>query len=159
LVPGTLDKALLKYGGQFPPTGRAGQSISIPASPAIRSSFIHQNLYETVEATKATIHVLSGLQYPDFLAAVWGHKMNNCGVATSSIWTDMALTMGDYLYRRLVPQVKDVHMNISDLEVLHAQVASKTKGCSQPIKLEAYLDLDSNSMALAWFNISTEIGD
>ncbi|KAL4756861.1 type I polyketide synthase [Aspergillus foveolatus] len=155
----TLDKALLKYGGQFLPSGRAGQPMSIPAPPAIRSSLIHQVLYESIEATKATMHVLSDMQHPDFLAAVWGHKMNNCGVATSSIWTDMALTMGDYLYRRLVPQVKKVNMNVSDLEVLHAQVASKTKGCSQPIKLETHLDLDSNSMSLAWFNVSAETGE
>ncbi|KAJ0419484.1 hypothetical protein BJY00DRAFT_285769 [Aspergillus carlsbadensis] len=155
----TLDKALLKYGGQFLTSGRPGQPVSIPASPSIRSSLIHQVLHEAVEAKTATMHVLSDLQHPDFLAAVWGHKMNNCGVATSSIWTDMALTMGDYLYRRLVPHANEVNMNVSDLQVLHAQVASKTKGCSQPIKLEAYLDLDDNSMALAWFNVGVETGE
>ncbi|OJI79831.1 hypothetical protein ASPTUDRAFT_59858 [Aspergillus tubingensis CBS 134.48] len=155
----TLDKAFLKYGGQFLPSSKAGQPRSVaPAIPAISSSLIHQVLSETVEATTATIHTLSDMQHPDFLAAMWGHKMNNCGVATSSIWGDMALTIGDHLYRRVVPHVKEVNMNLTNLEVLHAQVASKTKGSSQPIKLEAHLDLGSNSMTLAWYNTITGAG-
>ncbi|KAL4874942.1 hypothetical protein BJY04DRAFT_233188 [Aspergillus karnatakaensis] len=154
----TLDKAHLKHGGQFLQHGRAGQPQSMPTIPQICSSLIHQVLRETVEARTATMLTLSDLQHPDFLAAVWGHKMNSCGVATSSIWTDMALTIGDYLYRRLVPDVKRLYMNVTSLEVLHAQVASKTKGSSQPIQLEANLDLDSNSMTLAWSNVNPETG-
>lgn len=71
----------------------------------------------------------------------------------------MALTVGDYLYRRLVPQAKEVHMNITDVEVLHAQVANKAKGSSQPLALEAHLDLDTCCMSLAWFNVSAETGE
>lgn len=73
------------------------------------------------------------MQAPEFRAAIFGHTVNNCGIATSSIWTDMALAVGEYLYRKLVPRAKDVHMNVCDLEVLHAQVVSKVKGRSQQL--------------------------
>jgi iterative type I PKS product template protein len=150
-----LDKALLKYG--ITP-GSAKAPTTLP-STGLRTSTIHQTTSEVIEATTATLHVLSDMQAPEFRAAIHGHTMNNCGVATSSIWTDMALSVGEYLYRKLVPHVKDVHMNVCDLEVLHAQVASKVKGSSQPLALEAHLDLDTQYMSLAWYNVSAETGE
>lgn len=71
----------------------------------------------------------------------------------------MAFTVGEYLYRRLVPNTKDVHMNLTDVEVLHAQVASKTKGSVQPLVLRAHLDLSTSSMSLSWFNADGETGE
>ncbi|KAH1487245.1 hypothetical protein LV164_007856 [Aspergillus fumigatus] len=150
----TLDKALLKYGEK-----KAPLSLSLSRPSALRTSLVHQITTETVEATTATLHVLSDMQHPDFLEALHGHRMNNCGVATSSIWSDMAFTVGEYLYRRLVPQAKDVHMNLSDLEVLHAQVALEKKGSVQPLVLKAHLNLSTSSMSLAWFNASAETGE
>ena len=77
----TLDKAHLKHGGQ----GSNGKALGPPtlSASALRTSLIHQITYETVEESTATLQVLSDLQHPDFLEAVYGHKMNNCGVATS----------------------------------------------------------------------------
>ncbi|KAF2136059.1 uncharacterized protein K452DRAFT_280560 [Aplosporella prunicola CBS 121167] len=148
----TLDKAHLKYGGQKP-TGP-----SLMAASALRTSLVHQITSETIEQTTAELCVLSDIQHPNFLEAVNGHRMNGCGVATSSIWTDMALTVGEYLYRRLVPQAQKVHMNVSDVEVLHAQVANKSKGSTQPLALEAQLDLSMSRMSLAWFNVDAKTG-
>ncbi|KAL4801099.1 ketoacyl-synt-domain-containing protein [Aspergillus venezuelensis] len=139
-----LDKALLKY-GITPSSGRA--PVTLPAA-GLRTSTIHQTTSEVVEATTASLHILSYMQAIEFRAAVQGHTMNNSGVATSSIWTDMALAVGEYLSRKLVPQAK-VHMNVCDLEVLHAQ----------PLALEAQLDLDAQAMSLAWYNVSAETGE
>lgn len=75
-----------------------------------------------------------------------------------SIWTDMALTVGEYLYRRLVPGTETVHMNLCDVEVLHAQVASPNKNSTQPLALEAHLELPTRHMSLAWFNVDATTG-
>lgn len=151
----TLDKAHLKYGA------KPGHALAAPVSVSsgLRTSTIHQITSETIEATTASLHILSDIQHPEFRAAVYGHTMNNCGVATSSIWTDMALAVGEYLYKKLQPQVKEVHMNVCDLEVLHAQVASKVKGAWQPLALEANLDLSTQYMSLAWYDVSAETGE
>jgi asperthecin polyketide synthase len=150
-----LDKALIKYG--ITPGG-AKAPATLPAA-GLKTSTIHQTTIETIDSTTATLHVLSDMQAPEFRAAIFGHTMNNCGVATSSIWTDMALAVGEYLYRKLVPQAKEVHMNVCDLEVLHAQVLSKVKGSSQPLTLEAHLDLNTQYMSLEWYNINSETGE
>ncbi|KAJ5909050.1 ketoacyl-synt-domain-containing protein [Penicillium taxi] len=151
----TLDKALLKYNIK---SGSAKAPATLP-STGLRTSTIHQITTETIEATTATLHTLSDMQVPEFRAAIYGHTMNNCGVATSSIWTDMALSVGEYLYRKLIPGIQKVHMNVCDLEVLHAQVASKIEGCSQPLALEAHLNLDTQYMSLAWYKVRAESGE
>jgi asperthecin polyketide synthase len=73
-----LDKALLKDGLLNRP-----RDIIKPAPSGLRTSLIHQITEETVEEKTATIKIVSDLQHPDFLEAVHGHRMNNCGVATS----------------------------------------------------------------------------
>ncbi|RMZ83227.1 hypothetical protein DV738_g1192, partial [Chaetothyriales sp. CBS 135597] len=154
----TLEKAFARDG--VPLLGGRGP-VSAQARSGLQTSTIHQITFESVETTSATLHVLSDMQHPDFLDALYGHKMNNYGVATSSIWTDMSYSIGDYLYRLLVPQskTKDVHMNLSDFEVLHAQVAKSAKGNTQPLAVEAHLDLDASAMTLAWFNVNADTGE
>lgn len=71
----------------------------------------------------------------------------------------MAFTVGEYLYQRVVPDVADLHMNLSDVEVLHAQVANKDKHSIQPLMLKAHLDLSTSSMSLSWFTASPETGE
>lgn len=69
----------------------------------------------------------------------------------------MAMTIGEYLYKRLVPQAREVPMDVSNLEVLHAQVAHTDKSRAQLLQIEAKLDLDSNNMAIQWFNVNGEV--
>ncbi|KAL5343924.1 hypothetical protein BJX70DRAFT_405163 [Aspergillus crustosus] len=148
----TLDKAHLKYGR--PNGGREPK----PASSALRTSLIHEVTEETVGDGTATLNIVSDVQHPDFLEAVHGHRMNNCGVATSSIWTDMALSVGEYLYRQVVPG-KEIYLNVGELEVLHATVANPAKNTAQPLYLDAHLDLPSQRMSLAWFNVDPATGE
>ncbi|RMD42781.1 hypothetical protein DV735_g2314, partial [Chaetothyriales sp. CBS 134920] len=154
----TIDKAFARDGV---PLLAARGPASAPTRQGLQTSLIHQITLESVDTTTATLHVLSDMQHPDFLEAMYGHKMNNYAVATSSIWTDMAYSIGDYLYRQLVPQTKatDVHINLGDFEVLHAQVAKTAKGSRQPVAVEAHLDLDAKAMTLAWFEVNTGTGD
>ncbi|KAL4965635.1 non-reducing polyketide synthase nscA [Aspergillus stella-maris] len=148
----TLDKAHLKY------TGTNGPPVAQAPVSKLRTSLIHQVREETIGDGTATLKIVSDLQHPDFLEAVHGHQMNNCGVATSSIWTDQALTVGEYLYKELVPG-KDVYLNVGELEVLHATVANPAKNVTQPLYLDAHLDLSTQRMSLAWFNVDPATGE
>lgn len=76
----TLDKAHLKAnGGKLPGTG-----AQIAKKSALRTSSIHQITVEEVrEGSRGRLITISDMQHPDFLAALHGHRMNNCGVATS----------------------------------------------------------------------------
>ncbi|GKZ51942.1 hypothetical protein AbraIFM66951_008390 [Aspergillus brasiliensis] len=144
----TLDKAHLKNGSV-----QKRAITDVPSVSSLRTSLIHQVTEETVDKTTATLKAISDIQHPDFLEAVHGHRMNNCGVATSSIWTDMAMTVGEHLYRLLVPGTDHVLMDLCDFEVQHAQVANTNSNTPQPLALEAHLDLPTRHMSLAWYDV------
>lgn len=77
-----------------------------------------------------------------------------------SIWVDMALTVADYLYKRVYPELSNPGMAMYDMEVLHAQVASNNaKGASQPLSLEAQWNLTSNVLFLSWFNMNDKTSE
>ncbi|KAK5682008.1 Type I Iterative PKS, partial [Elasticomyces elasticus] len=151
----TLDKAMYKHGKS--PVAAIAAPVAVQST--LKTSLVHKVTQEDVAASTVTIVAESDMQHPDFLDAVNGHRMNNCGVATSSIWTDMALTVGEHAYRLAQPKVKEVHMNLCDVEVLHAQVASTAKGVAQPLQIEAKLDVATASMSIAWFNINAASGE
>ncbi|BCS04847.1 non-reducing polyketide synthase nscA [Aspergillus luchuensis] len=144
----TLDKAHIKNG-----SSQKRAITDVPSVSSLRTSLIHQVTEESVDKTTATFKAISDIQHPDFLEAVHGHTMNNCGVATSSIWTDMAMTVGEHLYRRLVPGTDNVLMDLCDFEVQHAQVANTNSNTPQPLALEAHLDLPTRHMSLAWYDV------
>lgn len=72
-----------------------------------------------------------------------------------SIWGDMAMTVGEYLYKLLVPNTTTVHMNMTEIEVHHAQVISDDSTKPHHIQLKADLDLASNKTSIQWYSLSS----
>lgn len=62
---------------------------TIQASPVaksvstLRTSTVQSIIEETFSGSTGRVVMQSDLMQPDFLAAAWGHQMNNCGVVTS----------------------------------------------------------------------------
>ena len=73
-----------------------------------------------------------------------------------SIWADMALTVGEYLYKRMVPAAKTIPMNISDMLVEHAQVVNSNREGAQLLQVEAEIDLEDLTTAVGWYNVDNE---
>ena len=70
-----------------------------------------------------------------------------------SIWADMALTVGEYLYKRMVPETDTVPMNVSDMLVEHAQVVMTNRAGAQLLQVEAEMDLEDLTTAVQWYNL------
>lgn len=68
----------------------------------------------------------------------------------------MALTIGEYLYKRLVPEAKEVRMNVSNLDVLHAQVAKSDTCSAQLLEVHANIDLLTQATTIRWYNVSED---
>ncbi|KAI0128181.1 putative polyketide synthase [Hypoxylon sp. NC0597] len=128
-------------------------STIVPTS-SFSTSSVHQIIEEHYDGATGTVVMQSDLMHPDFRAAAWGHKMNGCGVVTSSIHADIAYTLGQYLYKKLKPNSKEVNMNITSLEVLKGLVSNKNTDKPQLIQVSASTpDIDSNYAHLEWFNV------
>ncbi|KAK4244982.1 putative polyketide synthase [Corynascus novoguineensis] len=136
-------------------------------APAVQSSLstssVQRIIQETIEGVAGTVVMQSDLSHTEFRAAAWGHKMNNCGVVTSSIHADIAYTLGGYLYRKLKGAggsgnaEEDIYMNIADLEVLKGLVANQDPSKSQKIQVKIHTDdINSGEAQLTWYNVGTD---
>jgi hypothetical protein len=66
----------------------------------------------------------------------------------------MALTVGEYLYKRLVPgAATTVAMNVSDMLVEHAQVVLSDRTGAQLLQIEADMNLDDMTTEVRWYNL------
>ncbi|TKW55861.1 Conidial yellow pigment biosynthesis polyketide synthase [Colletotrichum tanaceti] len=156
----TLDKAHIKENLKKKKQQQRNllPGVSIHES-RLKTSTIHGIVSESVDddATTARLVTISNLLDPAFVEAVEGHRINNHGVASSSIWADMAFTVGRYLHELAFPGHKDViYMNLLNMEILHAQVAGSPRDGPQLIQLEATLDMPTRHVHLYLYNVSRD---
>ncbi|KAL9094354.1 MAG: hypothetical protein Q9165_003495 [Trypethelium subeluteriae] len=136
---------------------RAKTASRTTASNAIQTSTVQQIVEESFNDAGGTVVMRSDLMQPDFLAAAHGHRMNDCGVVTSSIHGDIAYTLCGYLYRKIHPKAKDVGMNIANLAVTKGLVAQSNTKIPQLIQVTAATtDANSNGVDLTWQNVDND---
>ncbi|KAL8783553.1 MAG: hypothetical protein Q9213_004543 [Squamulea squamosa] len=135
----TLDKA------------HAGQVSNNSNKPAPVSSFftssVQQIISEEYGENIGQIKAISDLNHPDMRGAADGHKLNGRSVVTGSIWADVTLTVGEYLYKRMAPDSDTPHMDVKNMEVFGSQVLHP-EAPAQPIQIEAVLDMSQKQTAV-----------
>ncbi|KXT14292.1 hypothetical protein AC579_8422 [Pseudocercospora musae] len=120
----------------------------------LQTSTVQQVIALEVEGNAGIVVMQSDLMQGDLLAAAHGHRMNDCGVVTSSIHADIAYTLGDYLCRKINPKGKVPAMNMTDLVVTKGLVAqSKTKYPQEFRVTAATPDITSGQIMMSWQNV------
>ncbi|KAF2234159.1 putative polyketide synthase [Viridothelium virens] len=151
------DWALTK-GNTFYDSRGTSSGTSTPVS-SLRTATVQNILEETFTGTHGKVVMQSDLMQSSFLAAAHGHRMNGCGVVTSSIHADIAYTLSEYLYRQLVPKVETIHVDITHLEVTKGLVAQKNTKTPQMIRVTAStVDVSTVGADLIWQNVSNDGG-
>ncbi|PTB35070.1 Type I Iterative PKS [Trichoderma asperellum] len=127
------------------------------AISGLRTSTVHQIIEQRLDGTSGTVVMQSDVMQVDFRTAAWGHKMNDCGVVTSSIHADISYTLGEYLYKKLMPKAKQVHMSINNLEVTKGLVAHNNPDSHQYIQVSVTTpDIASHMAELTWSNVLSD---
>ncbi|KAF2177410.1 polyketide synthase-like protein [Zopfia rhizophila CBS 207.26] len=112
---------------------------------------------EELHANSGTVVVQSDLADPKLHAAVSGHLVNGAPLCPSSLYADQAMTIADYLYKQLRPNLPTPGMNVSGMEVpktLIAQVPPPPQG--QHLQIEATADLDINQVELRFRSVTPD---
>ncbi|KAH8810943.1 putative polyketide synthase [Xylogone sp. PMI_703] len=122
----------------------------------IQTSSVQRIIKATFDESDCTVAMESDLMQPDFLAAAHGHRMNNCGVVTSSIHADIGYTLGNYMYRKFYPKAKDVSMNIANLVVTKGLVAQKNTKTPQLIRVTATTADVRSGVNLTWQTVDND---
>ncbi|KAL9086664.1 MAG: hypothetical protein Q9165_006983 [Trypethelium subeluteriae] len=133
------------------------EDLTAPRSvSSLSTSLVQQIIEESINQTtgQASVMMQADLMQPEFLAAAHGHRMNGCGVVTSSIHGDIAFTLGEYMYRKFDPKAKSVDINIADLHVSRALVAQNNTNIPQNIRVLARTtDIQIGTVDLLWYNV------
>ncbi|PTB64863.1 polyketide synthase [Trichoderma citrinoviride] len=148
----TLDKA------------HAGQAKNVKqkesASPPFFTSSAQQIISQESNESIGRMTVLSNLSHPDLAGAANGHKINGRSVVTGSLWADLALTIGEYLYKHMVPEGDEPYMDVQNMEVLEGQVlhdkTSSEPTAEQFIQAEGVLDLSKRQTHITLYTASAD---
>ncbi|KAL9004648.1 MAG: hypothetical protein Q9188_002539 [Gyalolechia gomerana] len=129
-------------------------SINEAPVSSLSTTSIHRVLSEIVDGDKATLVIESDISRPDLLAAVSGHMVNGTALCPSSLYADMALTVGEYLQKLLRPDNQTLQMNVCNMQVSKPFVAETVAPKGQMIRLSATLLRTTNIADLVFSSCS-----
>ncbi|KAK5705874.1 Type I Iterative PKS [Elasticomyces elasticus] len=134
------------------------QACSAPPVYESLSSLVRNIIEVHVDGTAGTVVMQSDLMQKDFYASAQGHRMNDCGVVTSSIHADIAYTMGDYLYRKFYPKAGHVDIDMGNLVVTSGLIAHKgPTSVPQITQVTAHTDnIETGSLDLMWQSVALD---
>lgn len=141
----------IQYTGDWNLTkGMVGGLSTIAEAPvsSLATTSIHKVLSEVIDGDKATVVTESDISRPDLFAAVSGHMVNGTALCPSSLYADMALTVGEHLYKLLRPDSPSVQMNVCNMEVSKPFIAEANAPKGQTIRLSATAHLSTNNADL-----------
>ncbi|RYP11698.1 hypothetical protein DL767_011019 [Monosporascus sp. MG133] len=130
------------------------------ATPSFSTSSVQQVIFEDFGESVGRMTALSNLAHPDLLGAADGHRINGRSVVTGSIWADITLTVGEYLYKRMVPNAGKLYMDVRNMEVVEAQVlhheAPLASTPAQFIQIEGVLDISQRQTQVSLYAASVD---
>ncbi|KAF2997726.1 putative PKS-like protein biosynthetic cluster [Neopestalotiopsis sp. 37M] len=133
------------------------KALPAPRLSDLQTSSVQRIIEESFDGSAGTAVMQSDLMEADFLAAAHGHKMNGCGVVTSSIHADISYTLGSYLLKKMSPSSGDIAMNVADLEVVKGLVAQKNTKVPQMIQVSISTEnINAGTAQLRWQNVSAQ---
>lgn len=136
--------------------------VQAPALPAIVAPVLSTTCVQTVVSEeysdhKGTLVAESDISRPDLYAAISGHLVNGSALCPSSIYGDVGVTIGEYMYRKMhnLPAGAPVPgMNVGKMEVPKPLIAKP--GTSQILTMTAHADKKAGSIKLVFSSGKTE---
>ena len=133
----------------------AAPVVEIPAKRL--STSCQKVISEEFSGTTAKVIVRSSLADSKLYPVVCGHMVNNAALCPSSLYADMALTVGDYIYKEMNPGAESPGLNVCNMEVpkpLIAQIPQPAQG--QHIELEANADMETGTIKLNFRSVQPD---
>jgi iterative type I PKS product template protein len=117
--------------------------------PTLSTTSIHKVVKEVISDHLATVVSETDIARADLRPLVTGHVVNGSYLCPSSLYGDMAMTICDYGYKLVDPNVKDLVMDVTHMEVPKSLIADPA-GKSQVLTLTAAIDTSRRSADLTF---------
>jgi iterative type I PKS product template protein len=117
----------------------------------------HKIVREELHANSGTVVVQSDLSDPQLKATITGHQVNGSPFCPSSLYADQAMTVADYLYKQLRPNVATPGLNVSGVEVTKGLIPSyPAPAGGQHLQVEATADLETNQVEVKFRTVTAD---
>ncbi|KAL4945516.1 hypothetical protein BDV06DRAFT_230632 [Aspergillus oleicola] len=110
--------------------------------PAPKKQFtltVQEILEEKVEDEAITFLAQSDISHPKLRELVLGHLVNGAGLCPSVVYAEMALTIGEYLYKKSTDGAAPAGMNVCSMEVGKPLILKTNADEAQLIRVAATL--------------------
>ncbi|KAJ5575635.1 hypothetical protein N7535_002561 [Penicillium sp. DV-2018c] len=127
-----------------------------PASPAVEAEQVSvflstaaQKILETTgDSSSATVVIENDIADPDLNRVITGHKVNGACLTPSSLYADIAQTLGEYLVQNYKPEWKDRGFDVCNMAVPKPLIA---KGGKQLFRVSATANwAEENAKVHVW---------
>jgi len=138
---------------------------STPTTTKRLSPSCQQVLEETFTDHAAQIVIRSCLADSQLYPIISGHKCNKVALCPSSLWADMALTVGAYIWETLRPKTELPGLNVCDMEShkgFIVQLPQVQPGQFVELEADAQLEGDGGVVRCQWRSVNpdgTKIAD
>ncbi|GME66071.1 uncharacterized protein HO173_010079 [Neofusicoccum parvum] len=122
-------------------------------APRALSSSVHRIVFEKFQDDGATVVAQTDLSTPEMRAAVLGHMVNDAGLCPSSLYADIAYTLGDYIAKLSRPGA-DVGLNCGQMEVVKPLIL-KENGPAQTLQISITADAGMNVAAIRYSSVNS----
>ncbi|KAL9101302.1 MAG: hypothetical protein Q9163_003414 [Psora crenata] len=124
-----------------------------PTQPsAVSTTSVQRVIDQSVDVDKSTVTIESDLSEPTLARFVNGHKFNGAAVCSSSLYADIALTIGDYLLEISNKKSDSVGMAVSNMAVGKSLIA--TERGAQLFRASASADWKSRQVNIQIYSVT-----
>jgi iterative type I PKS product template protein len=140
---------------------RAVEPKAIEAPVEVQSKLsttsCHRIVREELHANSGTVVVQSDLSDPKLKATISGHQVNGNPFCPSSLYADQAMTIADYLYKQLRPNMPTPGLNVCTMEVTKGLIPQyPAPPAGQHLQIEATADLETNQVKVKYRSVPAD---
>ena len=137
---------------------KGGELVTeITQEPELSTTTVQRIKEEKYTENEGMLIAESDVHRPDMFAAISGHRVNGTPLCPSSLYGDVAVTIGSYMHKKLW---KDTHeslgrlINVRNMEVPKPLIAKP--GTEQMLRIEAKANKEANSIKLTFHTGTVE---
>jgi iterative type I PKS product template protein len=136
---------------------KAIEAAPIEIASKLSTTSCQRIVREDLHANSGTVVVQSDLSDPKLRAAISGHQVNGNPFCPSSLYADQAMTVADYLYKQLRPNMPTPGLNVNAVEVTKGLVPTyPAPPAGQHLQIEATADLETNEVAVKFRTVTAD---
>ena len=118
---------------------------------------VHKIVQQEIQSHSTTIIAESNLEDPLLRAAISGHLVHGVALCPSSLYADMAITIGEYGHKLIKHDDEDRHVNVRSMEVHKPLIIEYSGPIIRPVlRIEAQFDLGEGSATIKYISLSAD---